>query len=316
MDRYTLLDELGEGSFGVVRRAERKHDGALYAIKMSPIDAEDGIPSTTLREMSNLLLANSHPYVIGLTDVFLTDTHVCLVMEHCDHDLSCYMRTFAEMQLPRALIVKFTRQLLGAVSYCHSIGVVHRDIKPRNMLVDARREVVKIGDFGLTRHTLMDDPGLLTPLVVTLWYRAPELLLGTSYDWTVDIWAIGCVLGEMATGSALFPGDSQIDTIFRIFRCAPCRRKRSTLSCADPLPPPRPHGRRRVLGTPTEGRIRSLPEWAATFPKFKRKDLHARFLGRLGVAGLDLLERLLEMNRDARITAKLAEAHAYVRSDA
>lgn len=219
MKRFLWLEKLGEGSFGEVWKTKEKASNKLFAIKLSKFDDSEGIPATTLREMSELTGA-AHPYVVALINVFMTDDKICLVMEYCDTDLSKFIKAAPARLIPHALVIKFTRQLIGAVCHCHSLHVVHRDIKPSNILVNTELEQIKIADFGLTRHTLMDDPSLLTPEVVTLWYRAPELLLGRTYDWTVDLWSIGCVVGEMALGRPLFPGDSEIDTIFRIFRCA------------------------------------------------------------------------------------------------
>lgn len=216
MDRYELLEKLGEGTFGIVKSAKRKIDGKRFAVKISTFDS-DGIPATTLREISNLRNAN-HPYIVGLEDIYLMDDSLCMVLEFCSRDLSKFMKSHANQKIPRVLIVKFTRQIIDAVSHCHSINIVHRDIKPQNILVDEENEQIKIADFGLTRQTPMTSP--LTPEVVTLWYRAPDLLLGKVYDWSIDMWSLGCVLGEMATGRPLFPGDSEIDTLFRIFRCA------------------------------------------------------------------------------------------------
>ena len=170
--------------------------------------------------MSNLRNTKGHPYIVGLEDVYLTDDSLCMVMDLCSKDLSKFIKSHDNQKIPRFLIVKFTRQIIDAVAYCHSINIVHRDIKPQNILVDEEREQIKIADFGLTRQTLMASP--LTPEVVTLWYRAPDLLLGKVYDWSIDMWSLGCVIGEMATGRPLFPGDSEIDTLFRIFRCAKC----------------------------------------------------------------------------------------------
>lgn len=216
MDQYELLEKLGEGTFGIVRSAKRKTDGKCFAVKISKTDS-DGIAATTLREVSNLRNVKGHPYIVGLEAVYLKPDSICMVLELCSKDLAKFIRSHVEQKIPKILIVKFTRQIIDAVAHCHSINIVHRDIKPQNILVDVETEKVKLADFGLTRQTLMKSP--MTPEVITLWYRAPDLLLGRAYDWSIDMWSLGCVLGEMATGRPLFPGDSEIDTLFRIFRC-------------------------------------------------------------------------------------------------
>merc|ERR1719265_969519 len=134
-------------------------------------------------------------------------------------------------------------QLCRGVEFCHASRIIHRDIKPQNLLIDHRMRL-KIADFGLARAFTLPVPKY-THEVVTVWYRPPEILLGAPlYSLPVDIWSIGCVLGEMATGQPLFAGDSEIDTIFKIFQ---------------------------KLGTPTEQTwpgVSELPDFKPTFPKW------------------------------------------------
>lgn len=310
MDHYTILEPLGRGTFGEVRLAMHKDDNILYAVKMSPVDS-DGIPPTSLREISNLVVTKDHPYIVSLRDVVLTDEHICLIMERADMNLHTFMGSFAARKIGRGLVTKFARQMTEAVAYCHSLGVVHRDIKPQNILVDIAVERVKLCDFGLTRLSRMDDARLLTTEVATLWYRPPELLLGSAYDWTIDVWSLGCVLGEMATGRPLFPGDSQIDTVFRIFRCEP----------SAPLCAPNPHVRQavavpcavgRLLGTPIAGHLLTLTEnWNVCFPRFEGHDLRALFHERLGENGIELLVRMLCMDYTDRISSAAAAKHPF-----
>jgi serine/threonine protein kinase len=219
MDAYEFHDQLGEGTFGTVRLAIRKSDLRRYAVKFSPIARDEGIPATAMREISNLRIIQS-PYVVGLCDVLMTDDHIAVVMDFCDVNLREFITSSNNSRIPGPLVVKFTRQLTSGLNHCHSNRIIHRDIKPQNILVDRANEIVRLADFGLTRQTLMDKETPLTPEVVTLWYRSPELLLSRSYSWSVDVWSLGCVVGEMAGGRAMFRGDSEIGVIFEIFKYA------------------------------------------------------------------------------------------------
>ena len=123
-------------------------------------------------------------------------------------------------------------QLLKGMDFCHARGIMHRDLKPQNLLVD-KRGVLKLADFGLAR-AFMIPVRAYTHEVVTLWYRAPEILLGQrTYAPAVDMWSIGCIFAELVNRKPLWPGDSEIDEIFRIFRCARARAR--TRSRTSPL---------------------------------------------------------------------------------
>jgi cyclin-dependent kinase 2 len=176
-------------------------------------------------------------------------------------------------------------QLVSGISYCHSHRVLHRDLKPQNLLID-KNNVVKLADFGLARAFGVPI-GIITHEVVTLWYRAPEILLGSrTYSTPVDMWSAGCIFAELANNSPLFPGDSDIDQIFRIFR---------------------------VLGTPNEEMwkgITSLPDYKANFPQWSPKSF-ADVVPGLDEAGLDLLTRMLRYDPGKRISAKEALKHPY-----
>jgi serine/threonine protein kinase len=159
---------------------------------------------------------------------------------------------------------------------------LHRDLKPQNVLVDEKKRCLKLADFGLARsYTVPLTP--YTHEVVTLWYRAPEILLGVSkYATPTDIWSLGCVSAEMATGHALFPGDSEIDTIFKIFR---------------------------TLGTPSDEvwpGVESLRDFKAEFPKWRDTHLvDVRALGpALGNDGIELLRVCLRYNPVERLSAR------------
>ena len=223
-----------------------------------------------------------------LQHVFHTDKSLYLAFEFCDSDLKQYMRSI-DNRMPAAAVQSYSWQLINGISWCHSHRIFHRDLKPQNLLVQPARGVLKIGDFGLTRAFALPLRSY-THEVVTLWYRAPEILLGAKdYACPIDMWSVGCVLGEMATGKPMFPGDSEIDEIFKIFR---------------------------VLGTPNETLwtgVSQLPDFKTSFPKWQPKQLREVVpqTDRLNDEGLDLVKHMLLYTPQARITAKDALEHPY-----
>merc|ERR1719258_126127 len=183
----------------------------------------------------------------------------------------------------------FTRQLLSGIEVCHAHRIIHRDLKPQNLLIDSNMRL-KIADFGLARAFSLPIPQY-THEVVTVWYRPLEILLGSKlYSIPVDIWGIGCILAEMATGGPLFAGDSEIDTAFKIFQ---------------------------KLGTPTEAMwpgLSELPDFKPSFPQWKPKGWKniRNTLTQLGASGIDILDRLMRYNPRTRVSAREALKHAYL----
>jgi len=175
--------------------------------------------------------------------------------------------------------------MLKGLAFCHAHRVLHRDIKPQNLLID-QRGALKLADFGLARAFGV-PVRTYTHEVVTLWYRAPEILLGgKQYSTPVDVWSVGCVFAEMVTRTPLFPGDSEIDQLYKTFQ---------------------------ILGTPNESLwpgVSQLPDYKATFPKWAPKDLAASVPG-LCADGLDLLRRMLAYEPAQRISAREALNHPY-----
>mmetsp|Transcript_46508 Transcript_46508/g.101204 ORF Transcript_46508/g.101204 Transcript_46508/m.101204 type:complete len:321 (+) Transcript_46508:106-1068(+) len=217
LERFQVIQKLGEGTYGKVYKAACHQTQQVRALKRIPIVMdEDGVPATAIREVS-LLKECDHPNVIRLYDVFSLDRALYLVFEYVDMDLRIFLKRNGAFRNPHAL-KNAAFQCIRGTAFCHGRQVLHRDLKPQNVLVDSTGQHLKLADFGLAR--LFDVPlRAYTHEVVTLWYRAPEILLGhRKYATPTDIWSLGCIVAEMATAQVLFPGDSQIDTIFKIFR--------------------------------------------------------------------------------------------------
>lgn len=183
-------------------------------------------------------------------------------------------------------VQRYLYQMLDGIAYCHSHRILHRDLKPQNLLIDRSNERLKLADFGLARAFGI-PVRQYTHEVITLWYRAPEILLGAQhYSTAVDLWSIGCIFAEMVNQKPLFPGDSEIDQLFKIFQ---------------------------IRSTPNEENypgVSQLPDYKNIFPQWRRQDL-STIVPTLCPAGQDLLDRLLEYVPNKRISAKEALRHEY-----
>ena len=217
-ERYKRKEKLGEGTYGVVYKALDRENNCFVAIKKIRLEkASEGIPSTAMREIVALKELD-HPGVVELKEVVYVPKEkiLNLVFEFVDYDMKKYMKIHKDPLQP-SLIQSFARQILEATDHCHSRRIIHRDIKPQNLLIDAQKKTIKLADFGLAR-VFTTPIRTLTHEIETLWYRAPEIMLGSSqYGLGVDMWAIGCVIAEFYLRRPLFMGDSEVDQIFKIF---------------------------------------------------------------------------------------------------
>lgn len=284
-ERYRKIEKIGEGTYGVVYKAEDTQTGRTIALKKVRLETEDeGIPSTAIREIS-ILKELQHQHIVSLLDVISHSKKLYLVFEFLDQDLK-HLMDKRKQPLSGRLLKTYLYQMLDGILFCHTHRIIHRDMKPQNLLISKDGQTIKLADFGLARafqvplHTYTHE-------VVTLWYRAPEILLGNKhYCPAVDLWSVGCIFAEMATKRPLFPGDSEIDELYKIFR---------------------------LMGTPNEQiwpGVSRLPDYHAVFPLWKPQPLSSA-VPTLERDGLDLLGRMLVYDPNQRITAKAALAHQY-----
>ncbi|KNE59560.1 CMGC/CDK protein kinase [Allomyces macrogynus ATCC 38327] len=291
IEDYVKGQKVGEGTYGVVYRVKESHqeNGPDYAVKRIRMDNDnDGFPIPSIREVS-LLRQLKHKNVVRVQEVVVGSKldHTFMLMEFCDRDLATMLDRLPEPLAPRE-VQCLMRQLLEGMMYLHNNFVIHRDLKLANLLLN-HEGILKIADFGLARKFgLPAKP--MTPRVVTLWYRAPELLLGEKlYTIAIDNWSIGCIFGELVINAPLVPGKTEMDQIDLIFQ---------------------------LIGSPTE---EAWPEWTQlpqakvlSLPTDIPSNLSVKF-ERLEAPGFDLLQSFLTYNPAQRMTTARALNHRYFR---
>ncbi|KAF9909173.1 Cyclin-dependent kinase 3 [Lobosporangium transversale] len=286
--KYQKIEKIGEGTYGIVYKATHKETGVVVALKKIRLENEDeGVPSTAIREIS-LLKELRHVNVVQLLDIIHEESKLYLVFEFLDLDLKKYMDTrpgTTSTGLPIDQVKDFLYQLLQGIEFCHARRILHRDLKPQNLLLDETR-TLKLADFGLARAFGI-PLRTYTHEVVTLWYRAPEILMGSRhYSTAVDMWSVGCIFAEMITKRPLFPGDSEIDELFKIFK---------------------------LRGTPTPEiwpGCEKLKNYKTQFPNWDRQALQT-VVPDLDQEGIDLLDQMIEYDPSKRISAKRALLHPF-----
>lgn len=291
MDVYEKQSKLGEGTYGIVWKALNKETGQIVALKKIRLDSEEeGVPSTTIREITILkeLMGEDNPNIVRLYDVIIEEKKLTLVFEYLDQDLKKYMDDH-DGEVEPELLKSFLYQLIKGIAVVHDRRILHRDLKPQNLLISKKGEL-KLADFGLARAFGIPVRGYSNE-VVTLWYRPPDVLLGsTKYSTEIDIWSVGCIFGEMATGKPLFPGNSPQNQLQKIFK---------------------------ALGTPAPDcfpGIAELPEYkASTANKHKGIGIRQLVPG-LSEDGYNLINQMLCYDPSKRITAAKALKHPYFNS--
>ncbi|KAJ2793852.1 negative regulator of the PHO system [Coemansia helicoidea] len=281
---YQRIEHLGEGTYATVYKG-RSPKGEIVALKEIHLDPEEGAPSTAIREIS-LMKELDHENVLKLLDVVHTETKLMLVFEYMDKDLKRYMDSVGNHgALPPQTIKVLMFQMLKGIKYCHDMLVLHRDLKPQNLLINSRNQL-KLGDFGLARAVGV-PVNTFSNEVVTLWYRAPDILLGSrSYDKAIDIWSAGCIMAEMYTGRPLFAGSSNDDQLLKIFR---------------------------VMGTPSEATwpgVSGMTNWKSNFPPYPPQRLE-QHLPQMEPQAISLLKQLLVYQPSQRWDAGRCLTHPY-----
>ncbi|AYU81895.1 mitogen-activated protein kinase, putative [Leishmania donovani] len=233
MEAYEILGILGEGTYGVVVKARSRVTGKLVAIKrFKQTEQDEHVRKTSSREVRMLQLLQ-HPNVIRLEDVFRREGKLYLVFEFIDQTILQLLESTTR-GLHRRELRRYTYQLLRGIEFCHNHNVIHRDVKPENVLID-ESGLLKLCDFGFARQT--SAKGKYTDYVATRWYRAPELLVGdVAYGKPVDVWALGCMFAELSDGQPLFPGESDLDQLCLIMQtCGPVPQRLVFIFMHNPL---------------------------------------------------------------------------------
>merc|ERR1719192_816260 len=221
VEEFQCLNRIEEGTYGVVYRARDKRTQEIVALKRLKMEREkEGFPITSLREI-NTLLISQHPNVVTVREIVVGSdiNQIFIVMDFVEHDLKGLMETMRKKKqifLPGE-VKCLMKQLLSAIHHLHDNWILHRDLKSSNLLL-SHNGILKVGDFGLARE--YGSPlKAYTSIVVTLWYRAPELLLGIKeYSTFIDVWSIGCIFGEFLLMNPLFPGKSESEELDKIFK--------------------------------------------------------------------------------------------------
>ncbi|KAF1319770.1 Cmgc/cdk protein kinase, partial [Globisporangium splendens] len=314
VDEFEKLNCIGEGTYGTVYRARDRQSKRIVALKRVILhnEASEGFPITALREIK-LLKRLRHPNCVQLLDVAVGRKRsryalvllrlnefvdvVFLVFEYCEHDLSLLIRhhsgthnPFKESEIKRILL-----SILHAINYLHQQNLLHRDIKLSNILYD-RYGAVKLADFGLARETSRlvegSSKATLTPKVVTLWYRAPEILFGCdTYTTAVDMWACGCIFGELLLQEPLMPGKTELDQVEKIFKLL---------------------GRANDHIWPGMSSLPNADAFHFDATRYSYNNIR-KVLPDLSDKGIDLINQMLTYDPQIRISAEDAIAHPYFR---
>jgi serine/threonine protein kinase len=292
--QFQAVERLGKGTYGTVYKARKKGCDKFFAIKKIKNELDnEGIPSTALREIA-ILKKMKNPNVVNVEGIAFNKKHIELCLEYCKYDLKKLIDS--KKHDSSFYNVKFVKnmmyQLLKGVEHLHSHKILHRDLKPQNILVDDNGWILKLADFGLSRvYSIPIRP--YTKEVLTLWYRAPEMMLGiNNYAIGLDIWSIGCIFVELYLGKPFVMGDSEIDQLFKLFQ---------------------------IYGTFNELTLpgyKNFPYFDQDFPFWKGIGLKNYLKQRSHIIPIDdtafnLMEKMLAIDPCKRITCKEALNHPY-----
>lgn len=284
---YAADKVIGNGSFGVVYQAHVVETGEMVAIKK--VFQDKRYKNRELQIMKDL----SHPNIVALKHAFFTngekpdEVFLNVVMEYLSDTVYRTMKYFTKLKqnFPPVLVKLYTYQIARGLTYLHELGVCHRDIKPQNILVDARSHTVKICDFGSAKKLVQGEANVA--YICSRYYRAPELIFGaTDYSCVIDVWSLGCVMAELVLGQPMFPGESGVDQLVEIIK---------------------------VLGTPTKEQLLSMnPNYTEfKFPQIKAHPWSKIFKNRLSNEGIEVLSGYLQYTPSLRTHMMDSLAHPY-----
>ena len=286
--KFTAISIIGKGTFGIVYRAKKDQSDEILAIKR--VFQDKRYHNRELEILKEL----KHPNIINLRHYFYTkgekddEIYLNCVTDYLPQVLSRILSVNFQTrkQLDPFIAKLYAYQMLLSIKYIHSIGITHRDIKPQNVLVDQKTNKIKLCDFGSAKKLVKGQKSLA--YICSRYYRAPELIFGsTQYDSQIDVWSMGCVIGELVLGRPLFPGDSPSDQLVEIIK---------------------------ILGTPTKEDIISMnPQFQEhKFPSIKPTPWEKIFKNRkIPEHFVDLISKLLVYNPKIRLTAEKALEHVY-----
>ena len=290
MNKYEVLGLVGDGetyagAYGEVLKCRNKDTSEIVAIKKFKESEDDElVRKTTIREVKMLKLLRQEN-IVQLREAFRRKGKLYLVFEFVERNLLEVLEESSN-GIGEDMVRSYIYQLCKAIEYCHRQDVVHRDIKPENLLISTGHEL-KLCDFGFAR--IMPKGGPMTDYVATRWYRSPELLLGSPYSKGVDIWAIGCIMGELTDGQPLFPGENEVDQLYLI---------------------------QKTLGPLTSDQYEAFQKnprfLGLKFPEIGRPEaLEKRYMGKLSRVALNFMKSLLKMDSKQRLTAAETLQHPY-----
>ncbi len=291
-NKYEVIGVVGEGAYGIVYKCKNKETGKYVAIKKFK-ETEDELVKKTMKRELKMLQQLKHENIVEFQESFIHKNNLFLVFEFLEKNLLEVLEESPNGLSPK-LIRSFIFQMCKAVSYLHKNNMIHRDVKPENLLIDEKMNL-KLCDFGFARKIKLDkknnNQDSMTDYVATRWYRAPEILLGsTRYGVQADMWSMGCIFGELLGGKPMFPGTSTLSQINKVLE---------------------------VTGMPSREDIESInSELAPTMIEnivVKKTNSLKNLYPKASAEELDLLKKLLQFNPNKRINVYQALEHEYIK---